>query len=206
MSSHPVVTLAVLTTLAGCAMESPTPVVSDGVFTEEIPSDEVAADEIWDPPYAGLESELRIELGILDAADPGLGIAVDRLLAQVDGSWRGMAISDEAVDAGFSTSGSWTPIWEGDRLDGDLRAFDVMLAEHAALLTPNGARDVVLAADDRDFVIDAALPAAWPRPIVVTVLLDIEDDGTATHVHPARLLVREVDDEGYAWDLGTLGE
>ena len=199
--------LVAFTLTTGCVVED-APGPDQGAPSHSVMgdrgSDQVATDggdNEQPAPYADMDFQVRIELGAADVDQPTVGVNVDRILANIDGTWQGIAVPDGAVDVAPSTNGRWASIYEGNMNPGLLEDLDIMLGEDATLMDDGDAWDVWVNTSDRSFTVQPDVETLGDEPLVITILLDMEQDGDELLVTVSSVLVREVDEDGNAWEL-----
>lgn len=197
-------------TFTGCAdapaLEDPSSAgatSADAAYSaEDLATDiDTIEDDQWDPPYAGMDFQVRIELGLATPTDTVAGVEVDRLMTNIDGTWQGQQVPDGYVELDFNTEARWTAIYEGDIAYGEMYDLDVMLGEYMYFASSNETWDEPIVSEDRDFTLHPSVHTDTDRPLVITALLEFYEDENGVQVELADTLVRWVDEDGYAWSI-----
>ena len=188
----------------GCATAPETAYVADGSIIADDSGDTLTIEDDNDQqpaPYADMDFQVRVELGAASPDQPMAAVYVDRILANLDDTWQGVSVPEGALEILWSSTGCWTAAWQGDMNPGTLTDLDFMLGEDASLEQNGDALDVWLNTDDRSFTVHPDVATDSDEPVVITVLLAVEQDGDELLVTVDQVLVRTVDEDGYAWDL-----
>ena len=153
-------------------------------------------------PYRGANWGFRLELGTVHAEAPLLGVYPQRVLVEVEDDWAALPHQswDEVREIRYTERQRWDGIWQGDMHAGELTHLTINLEEDAYVTVDDLSYDVAIPSDQREIDVELFLDTRHPRPLVVTVMLDVQArDGEVTIVHDG-LLIREIDGTGHPHD------
>lgn len=153
-------------------------------------------------PYAGANFDLRIELGSINPNAPKLGVFPERVLMEINDDWAALQPQDwdEVREIRYTQSQRWAGIWQGIPYEGDLTKLSIMLAEDAHLTMDDVSYDLAIPADQRELDVFVTLDTVHPRPLVVTVMVDVQMPEGQLTLFPEKVLIREIDHAGWPRD------
>jgi hypothetical protein len=154
------------------------------------------------PPYMGANFDFRLELGLSSPDCPEISVFPARVLAAIDDDWIGLPPQgwDDPVPVRYGDGSRWAAIWLGSLPPGELHQLVIDLAEDVHVVVEDVAYDAAMADDDRQMQLELELDTDHPAPVVVTVFLETWARDGVVNYDVDKVLLREVDDRGYAKD------
>ena len=207
--------LALIATSAfGCAPESlemtNSPIVSGLDRELEVTRIVTPAGRSAVAPYLGATFDVRIEMGLSSPDRPEVAVFPARVLANLDEDWIGLPPQgwDEPTHVEYRDRDRWAGIWQGQLPDGALNEVVIDLSEDVHVVVDDVAYDAALPVDERQLSFDLNVDTDHPAPVVLTVLLSTNVNGGVVNWDIEKVLVREVDSDGFPQDYRpeTVGE